>query len=98
MAMYTLDADHYVEFYAGARAGPHRVAMCRADGGCHIAPARSFYRFRSYPSGDDLSQLLREGRQLLEADQHTPAARGQYINSAEAIQAFASPPAGGALL
>ena len=33
-------------------------------------PDGSFYRFRSSPSGDQLSGLLDEGRRLLEADGH----------------------------
>ena len=39
-------------------------------GTCGVVPDGSFYRFRSRPSGDQLSGLLDERRRLLEADGH----------------------------
>ena len=67
-AILTPDDDHFVEHMAGANAGPLWVGLCDSGGYCDIVLEVSFCRFRSRPSGEELSRILAEGRDLLEAE------------------------------
>ena len=69
-AILTPDNDHNVELMAGANAGPLWIGLYDSRGDCDIVPEGSFFRFRSRPRGEELSRILAEGRDLLEAEGH----------------------------
>ena len=69
-AILTPDDGHHVEPMAGANVGSCGQESMTLFGTCGVVPDGSFYRFRSRPSGDQLSGLLDERRRLLKADGH----------------------------
>ena len=54
------DDDHHVELMAGTNAGPLWIGVCDSVGVSDVVLDGSFCRFRSRPSGDQLSCLLDE--------------------------------------